>query len=81
MRRGVQLSILPEGGYAQAYYMNHSDSVTEQVKKWDYWLEQGKIALPHPSPRNNRWLKQNSWFEEEVLPILRDTVKRLLNKR
>lgn len=71
----IELTIVL-GSYAQAYYMNHSGSVTEQVRRWDYWLEQGKIALPHPSPRNNRWLKQNPWFEAEVLPILRDKVKR-----
>jgi uracil-DNA glycosylase len=33
------------------------------------------IALPHPSPRNNRWLKQNPWFEEELLPVLRERVR------
>ncbi|MFN0194730.1 MAG: uracil-DNA glycosylase family protein, partial [Aestuariivirga sp.] len=28
-------------------------------------------ALPHPSWRNNGWLKKNPWFEEDVLPDLR----------
>jgi uracil-DNA glycosylase len=32
------------------------------------------IALPHPSWRNSGWLKQNPWFETEVLPVLRETV-------
>ncbi|WP_417503447.1 uracil-DNA glycosylase family protein [Marinomonas gallaica] len=73
----IELTIVL-GSHAQAYYLNQSDKVTEQVKRWAYWLEQGQIALPHPSPRNNRWLKQNPWFEEEVLPILRDKVKHLL---
>lgn len=74
----IELTIVL-GSHAQAYYMNHSGTVTEQVKRWAYWLEQGKIALPHPSPRNNRWLKQNPWFEAEVLPILNDKVSRILN--
>lgn len=38
----------------------------------------GTQVLPHPSPRNNRWLKQNPWFEAEVLPLLRARVARLM---
>ncbi|SDM49281.1 Uracil-DNA glycosylase [Oryzisolibacter propanilivorax] len=29
------------------------------------------IALPHPSPRNNGWLKHHPWFEAEWLPVVR----------
>ncbi len=36
------------------------------------------IPLPHPSWRNNGWLKKNPWFELEVLPHLRQEVRRLL---
>lgn len=36
------------------------------------------IALPHPSPRNNRWLKANPWFEQQLIPQLRDRVRALL---
>ncbi len=36
------------------------------------------IALPHPSWRNNGWLKRNPWFEAEVLPMLRAEVGRAL---
>jgi uracil-DNA glycosylase len=36
------------------------------------------LPLPHPSPRNNRWLKKNPWFDQSVLPYLRRRVKRLL---
>jgi uracil-DNA glycosylase len=32
-------------------------------------------VLPHPSPRNGRWLRQNPWFEAEVLPKLRDRIQ------
>jgi uracil-DNA glycosylase len=34
------------------------------------------IALPHPSWRNNGWLKRNPWFEADVLPMLRSEVAR-----
>lgn len=35
------------------------------------------FPLPHPSWRNNRWLKENPWFEAETLPVLRAEVARL----
>ena len=37
-----------------------------------------RIALPHPSWRNNAWLSANTWFERELLPELRREVHRLL---
>jgi uracil-DNA glycosylase len=36
------------------------------------------IALPHPSWRNNSWLKKNEWFVYELLPTLRAEVARVL---
>ena len=36
------------------------------------------IPLPHPSWRNNAWLKKNPWFEKELLPVLRETIQRML---
>ncbi len=36
------------------------------------------IVLPHPSPRNNRWLARHPWFEAEILPPLRERVRRVL---
>ncbi|MEP1586958.1 MAG: uracil-DNA glycosylase family protein [Tateyamaria sp.] len=38
----------------------------------------GVFVLPHPSPRNNRWLRQNSWFEQDVVPRIQDTVQQCL---
>ena len=59
------------GKYAQAYHFAKGQpTLTELVKSWqDYWPH--KVPLPHPSPRNNLWLKKNPWFEKEVLPALR----------
>lgn len=37
------------------------------------------VALPHPSPRNNRWLKRNPWFEEQLVPQIRQRVHALLH--
>ncbi len=33
------------------------------------------IPLPHPSWRNNTWLKQNTWFDTDLLPHLRREVR------
>jgi len=34
--------------------------------------------LPHPSWHNNRWLKQNTWFDDEVLPQLQQDIRQLI---
>lgn len=36
------------------------------------------LLLPHPSPRNNRWLIQNDWFEEKVVPLLQQKISQVL---
>ena len=66
------------GQYAQAYHLGGSKvGVTDRVKRWrETWPD--TVALPHPSPRNNRWLKQNPWFETELLPVLRQRVSEVL---
>jgi uracil-DNA glycosylase len=37
------------------------------------------LPLPHPSWRNNGWIKANPWFEADVLPRVRGEVRRLLD--
>jgi uracil-DNA glycosylase len=83
--REALLALLPNvattlvmGQYAQAYHFGAAGlSVTEQVAAWrDNWPL--KLALPHPSPRNNRWLVRNPWFAEEVLPALQARVAKVL---
>jgi uracil-DNA glycosylase len=66
------------GQYAQNYHLpKEPTSVTEVVKAWrKNWP--GTVPLPHPSPRNNLWLKRNPWFEEELIPILRARVSEVL---
>ncbi|APG63807.1 IclR family transcriptional regulator [Sphingorhabdus lutea] len=36
------------------------------------------IALPHPSWRSTNWMRQNPWFEDEILPKLRLAIKQQL---
>jgi len=66
------------GGYAQTWHLGEeATNVTEAVQEWRrYWPE--TIPLPHPSPRNNIWLKRNPWFEEELLPQLRKRIALVL---
>lgn len=68
--------ILLIGQYAQAYYLgkNKMKNLTETVKHYAAYLPK-YLPLPHPSPRNQIWLKKNAWYEEEVVPFLKDKVK------
>lgn len=72
--------IIVLGAYAQEYHLKASKkcSVTAHVLAWQDDLNDNKIALPHPSPRNNRWLQQNPWFESDVLPELKRRVQQAL---
>lgn len=38
-----------------------------------------RVPMPHPSPRNNLWLKNHPWFEEEILPSIRQEVRKVLD--
>jgi uracil-DNA glycosylase len=77
--------ILVIGQYAQAYHLGEErqKSLTETVANWKRHFEgaaEGRpkvLPLPHPSWRNNAWLKKNPWFEIELLPVLQREVARL----
>lgn len=67
---------------AQPEYSNLKlkfSNITELVKQYERLLDANLIALPHPSPRNNIWLKKNPWFDEDVLPLLKHRVTSILN--
>ena len=67
----IKLTLLV-GNYAQAYYLGDrmKSSVTETVRAYQEYLPEF-LPLPHPSPRNQGWLKSNPWFEKKVIPQLR----------
>jgi uracil-DNA glycosylase len=75
----VALTLLV-GRYAQTYYLGKraKESVTETVRAWREYLPDF-IPTPHPSWRSNGWLKRNSWFAEEILPVLRERVAALVS--
>jgi uracil-DNA glycosylase len=74
----IQLTLLI-GQYAQAYYLGkrRKKSLRETVLACQEYLPEF-LPLPHPSPRNQLWLKQNPWFEDEVVPLLRARVAAVL---
>ena len=66
----IEITLLV-GNYAQNYYLpDKPATLTETVKQWQRWAP-NYIPLPHPSPRNNIWLKRNKWFDKELTPYIR----------
>lgn len=66
------------GQYAQKYYLETGRrSLTETVQDWQACLPE-HFPLPHPSPRNIRWFRNNPWFESGVLPAFRRHIRRAL---
>lgn len=70
---GIGMTLLI-GQYAQNYYLSEKPkTLTETVRDWRRWAPL-YIPMPHPSPRNTLWLKRNPWFEQEVVPYIRNYV-------
>ena len=75
----IRLTLLI-GQYAQQWHLRETrkTNLTETVIAWrEYWP--AELPLPHPSPRNNRWLKKNPWFEKYVIPALQRKVTDILS--
>jgi uracil-DNA glycosylase len=66
------------GRYAFERYLGDVfDGLTDAVRAHETLLP-ARVALPHPSPRNNRWLAKHPWFEREVIPAIRSRVRALV---
>jgi uracil-DNA glycosylase len=70
----VELTLLV-GHYAQRHYLasRRKSTLTDTVRAWREY-QPNYLPLPHPSGRNNAWMRRNPWFEAEVLPVLRRSV-------
>ncbi|WP_169569349.1 uracil-DNA glycosylase family protein [Sneathiella limimaris] len=69
------------GKYAIDWHIgkDQKKTLTETVRNWqEYWPD--KLVLPHPSPRNNLWLRRNPWFEAEIIPILQQKIRDILTR-
>jgi uracil-DNA glycosylase len=75
----IQLTLVI-GQYAMAWHLGKSrkSNLTETVRSWESY-NSDIFPLPHPSPRNNIWIKKNPWFVEDVLPALKKAIKKLSN--
>jgi uracil-DNA glycosylase len=60
------------GGYAQTRYLGPGTSMTDRVR--NYAAHPKYFALPHPSWRTIGWEMKNPWFQQDVLPALRETI-------
>lgn len=73
----IQLTLII-GQYAQKWHLQRTHkNLTETVRAWQEYGP-ALIPLPHPSPRNNIWLKKNPWFADSLLPNLRKQVRSVL---
>jgi uracil-DNA glycosylase len=76
--------VLSVGSYSQRWHLGDEagNSLQATMLDWRKHLRRTTrpriLPLPHPSWRNNAWLKRNPWFEEELLPVLRSEVRKLL---
>ena len=73
----IELTLLV-GMYAQGYYLGGAKpkTLTETVRQWRDFGS-AFLPTPHPSWRTTGWQKKNPWFEQELLPVLRDRVRAL----
>ena len=79
------LAVLPNvaltlviGRYAQAWHLpDRGRTLTELTAGWRAHAP-AVFPLPHPSPRNQLWVRRNPWFEAVLLPALRQRVQQVL---
>lgn len=72
--------ILLVGMYAQRFHLGSRacKTLTDTVRSAEQYAPD-YIPLPHPSWRNNAWIRRNPWFEEKILPMLQCRIKELLS--
>lgn len=78
--------VLLVGSYAVKWHLGRTakSNLTETVRHWRNYpavpiapaadAKVRAIPVPHPSWRNNAWIKKNPWFEADLLPELRSAI-------
>jgi len=76
----IKLTLLV-GSYAQSRYLGKTAkrTMTDTVRTFRDYLDRGFLPTPHPSWRTVGWAKKNPWFEDEILPVLRDYTRPLIS--
>ena len=74
----LQLTLLV-GQYAQRHYLGsrRKGSMTETVRAFSEYGPRF-FPLPHPSWRSAIWMRKHSWFEQVVIPELRQAVRKMI---
>ncbi len=84
MQKLTRLELIVLAGiYSQEWMLadRRKDNLTDTVRAWKTYLKTKPtpmIPLPHPSPRNQLWMKKQPWFAEDVLPALKKRVRKIL---
>lgn len=76
----IQLTLLV-GLYAVKHFLGDraERNLTETVRQWRHYGPD-IMPLPHPSWRNNGWIKRHDWFAEE-LTVLKRRVGELVTRQ
>lgn len=76
----VKLTILA-GSYAVKYYLNQWSKARPEdtVKNFQEYLPK-YFPIVHPSGRTDIWRTEHPWFDETVVPALREHVHAILDK-
>ena len=76
----IELSLLV-GTYAVHAYLHQKNSVklTDIIRDYDRYLPEF-MPLAHPSWHNQLWLKKNPWYQEEVITLLQERIRGILNE-
>lgn len=71
---GVRLTILV-GAYAQRHYLGsrRGATLTETVRRAGEYRP--LLPIVHPSPLTLGWQARNPWFDAEIVPLLRESVR------
>ena len=74
----IELTILI-GKYSMDYYLKGrtKKNLTETVRCFDEYLPE-YFPIVHPSPLNFRWQAKNPWYIEDVVPVLKKTIRKIL---
>lgn len=68
------------GRYAQSWHLGDAArkaGVRTTVENWRAYAP-SVFPIPHPSWRNNAFLRQNPWFEADLLPALQNRVAQVM---
>jgi uracil-DNA glycosylase len=63
---------------AQRHYLADAPTrLTDTVENWRNYAP-SQFVIPHPSPRNQLWLRRNPWFEKSIVPALQGRVRAIM---